>query len=128
MKKSKKKPKTIMPWPVYKYSTQPIASEMVTADSLGSIESIETLESIESIDDIINVQTDKLGSIESLESIDDIINVKTDNLEAMESIDGIVNIIQPDNITSIVNIQTNKSIEPIGKVRKLSENPLRRHD
>jgi hypothetical protein len=140
-----KKPKTVMPWPVFKYASPTKASSMLTADQVetlrtefyeGSVKengayslgSIETLESIETIDDIIDVQPDNLETLESIESIDSIINVQTDDIKAIEAIDKIVNIVQPDSIDSIVNIQTNKSIKPIGGIRKLSDNPLHRDD
>ncbi len=106
----KKKPKTIMPWPVFKYASPTKASNMLTADKIerarteffeGSVKengayslgSIETLESIKTIDDIIDVQPASLESIEPEPlPLDEMINVNTDNIEAIEAVDGIVKI------------------------------------
>lgn len=152
-----KKPKTVMPWPVFKYAEPTKASSMLTADQVetlrteffeGSVKengayslgSIETLESIETIDDIIDVQPASLEAIEPEPlPLDEIINVNTDNIEAIEAVDGIVQI-EPFSCTRSIEhvalypdtVSIHEPVESIvaydGKIQTISDNPLRRDD
>tara|TARA_R100000008_G_C3582309_1_gene169426 strand:- start:78 stop:422 length:345 start_codon:yes stop_codon:yes gene_type:complete len=108
-----------MPWPVYNYSTQPDAVDLVSPDLLEEITSVEDIKGVNGIE--------SLESLETIEPIGDIINVKTDELNAIEAIDRIVNVVD-DNINNVVDIQPTKLVNTIGKKWKPGDNPLRRKE